>query len=81
MYEALETQAACADNEIGNQLDHIFELMARVGLQASLIETFARINDTAGVRRQLKFLSAHVTSAIIASGRIDELKACSDALS
>ncbi|MEJ0093155.1 MAG: hypothetical protein WDN46_06915 [Methylocella sp.] len=55
-------------------LDRIYERMNHVDHQVTLIKTFATINDTAGIARQLKFLSAHVTSAVLVSQRIGELR-------
>lgn len=73
---AAEQKIVASIDSIDDQFERVFDMMASVCHQAALIETFARINDAAGVRRQLRFLQAHVQSAAIASSRIDELKAC-----
>ncbi len=61
-------------DSVDDLLDRIFERMNHVDHQVTLIRTFCNINDIAGVARQLKFLSAHVTSAALASQRIAELR-------
>ncbi|MEJ0093501.1 MAG: hypothetical protein WDN46_23225 [Methylocella sp.] len=61
-------------DDVDTLLDRIFERMNHVDHQVTLIKTFCNINDIAGVARQLKFLSAHVTSATLVSQRIGELR-------
>ncbi|MEJ0094211.1 MAG: hypothetical protein WDN46_12475 [Methylocella sp.] len=59
---------------VDDLIDRLFDRLNHAEHQISLLRTFAAINDGAGLRRQIKFLTVHVASVDLAIQRISELK-------